>query len=145
MVTHSTPPATRSSGPGTLFVDARDSTGVTLARTQSGPFTIQWEQLPPKFNNHLDIGKVGRSGAAWGHGVDGVSVGGAGADIWGTADAFHFAYTPIQTGDFNATFTIIGPVDGRHPWAKAGVMLRLSAMPGAPHHSVFMTGGNGVA
>ncbi len=128
----------------TLFVTAVSSSGATLTTAQSGRFFIQAENLPPQFTSHLDIGNVGRSGAAWGHGPDAVSVGGAGADIWGTADAFHFAYMPLHGGAFDSSFTIT-EVDGAQPWTKVGVMARDNATPGAPHHSLFVTRENGVA
>ena len=127
-----------------LSVDARDSSGATLATGRSGSFVVEWEGLPQMFHSHRDIGNVGRSGGAWGAGVDGVDVRGAGGDIWGTADAFHFDYNAWENGDLNASFTITG-VDGAHPWTKAGVMLRDSGGPGSTHHSVFATKGKGVA
>jgi hypothetical protein len=128
----------------TLSIDARNSSGVTLATSQSGAFVIEAENLPARFYTHLDIGKVGRSGGGWGRGPDAADVRGAGGDIWGTADAFHFNYTVFEGGAMNATFTISG-LEGLHPWTKVGVMVRDSATPGAPHHSVFASRDNGVA
>lgn len=56
----------------------------------------------------------------------------AGADIWGTADEFHFLYVVVQ-GDFQ----IQGLVDILPPntnaWTKAGMMLRATLDPGSPH------------
>jgi hypothetical protein len=127
-----------------LSVDARDSNGLTLATAQSGVFVIEPENLPARFSTHLDIGKVGRSGGAWGHGTAAADVRGAGGDIWGTADAFHFNYTVFEGGDMNATFTISG-LEGTHPWTKVGVMVRDSATAGAPHHSVFASRDHGIA
>jgi len=46
----------------------------------------------------------------------------SGADIWGTADHFHFAYR-ILTGPGSITVRV-DSVDNTHPWAKAGVMIR---------------------
>ena len=127
-----------------LFIDARNSSGVTLATAQSEAFIVEWENLPPEWR-HLDIGNVGRSGGAWGRGSDTIDVRGAGADIWGTADAFHYAYHEVEgAGDFDATFTV-SAVEGVHAWTKAGVTVRENLTPGGPHHSVFVTPGNGVA
>ncbi|MEO8521227.1 MAG: hypothetical protein ABI603_07690, partial [Acidobacteriota bacterium] len=42
-----------------------------------------------------DIGAVGAAGSATGSG-DAFTVQGAGADVWGTADAFRFAYTTLS-------------------------------------------------
>src|SRR5688572_16354880 len=56
------------------------------------------------------------------------TVDGAGTDIWGTADQFHFVYRPITgNGEIIARVASIGNTD---PWAKAGVMFR-EALTGA--------------
>jgi hypothetical protein len=55
---------------------------------------------------------------------------GSGADIWDTADQFHFAYKKL-TGDV----TIIARIDSitnTNSWAKAGVMIRETLDPGSP-------------
>lgn len=62
---------------------------------------------------------------------DALAVTGAGADIWGQEDAFHFAYVPVS-GDV----TIVGRVeslDNTHEWAKAGVMIRGGLEADAAH------------
>lgn len=62
---------------------------------------------------------------------DGVRVTGAGEDIWGYADAFHYAYVPV-TGDV----TVVGRVeslDDTHQWAKAGLMIRVGLEANAAH------------
>jgi outer membrane protein assembly factor BamB len=71
------------------------------------------------------------------------SIGGGGGDIWGTSDAFHFVnQTLAGDGYVNAHITSQTNTD---PWAKAGVMLRLTADPGSPYYAVFVTPANGVA
>jgi hypothetical protein len=67
---------------------------------------------------------------------------GAGADIWGTADAFQFVYR-TQTGDdyFMARVTSI---QNTNPSAKAGVMIRSSTDPGAASVIVDVTPGGGI-
>jgi hypothetical protein len=55
---------------------------------------------------------------------------GAGADIWGTADAFGFLFRPvIDEAEIVARVVIQTSTD---PFAKAGVMLRASVDPGSP-------------
>lgn len=68
---------------------------------------------------------------------------GSGADIWNTADEFHFAYKML-----NGAGTIIVRVDSvtnTDPWAKAGVMIRETLDPGSPHAFVCVTPGQGVS
>jgi hypothetical protein len=66
----------------------------------------------------------------------------SGADIWGTADQFHFAYKML-----NGAGTIVARVDSvqnTDPWAKAGVMIRETLDPGSKHAFACVTPGNGV-
>src|SRR5436309_2930868 len=74
----------------------------------------------PQFQNQ-DIGSVGLTGStSQSNGTWTVTA--SGADIWGAADAFRFAYVQ-QSGDFQiiARVSSVQPTD---PWAKAGVMVR---------------------
>jgi regulation of enolase protein 1 (concanavalin A-like superfamily) len=68
---------------------------------------------------------------------------GSGADIWDTADAFHFAYQAL-TGDGSITTRVVS-LTNTDPWAKAGVMIRESLDANARHALVAVTQGNGVA
>ena len=58
-------------------------------------------------------------------------VDGAGADIWGTADAFRFVYQ-FFSDDGEIVARVVAQ-DSTHPFAKAGVMLRSSLDPSSPH------------
>ncbi|UCG58406.1 MAG: tandem-95 repeat protein [Phycisphaerales bacterium] len=70
-----------------------------------------------------------------------------GADIWGTADQFYYAYhaneadgTPILvSGDFTAIvgFKTMEPYTTGHDWAKIGIMARADVSPGSPHATIF--------
>ena len=96
---------------------------------------------------HSDVGAVGAPGGATFDGFirngHGLTVSGSGADIWGTADEFHYAWKSM-TGDFEIE-TRVASVDPVHPWTKAGLMIRASAQDAAsPHASIFVTPGNGV-
>src|SRR5215831_21328247 len=76
--------------------------------------------LPSGWQNQ-DVGNVGLAGSASYNASSGVmTISGAGADIWGTADAFQFAYRS-QAGDdyFMARVTSI---QNTNQLAKAGVM-----------------------
>ena len=68
---------------------------------------------------------------------------GGGGDIWGTSDAFHYAWQTLSAdGTVTAHVTAQQATD---PWAKAGPMLRASTDPGSPYYAVFVTPGNGIA
>ncbi len=68
---------------------------------------------------------------------------GSGADIWGTADQFHFAYKTLTgTGSIVAK---VNSVSNTHAWAKAGVMIRETLDAGSKHAFACVTPGNGVA
>ena len=54
---------------------------------------------------------------------------GAGADVWGTADAFHYAYRTL-TGDGSIVARVTS-IQNVHAWTKAGVMIRNSLSPSA--------------
>src|SRR5262245_53737409 len=77
-----------------------------------------------------DVGVVGTPGYAY-QGSDGdLFFGGAGSDIWGTADSFGFVYAPISA---DATITAeLGGESSTHHFAKFGVMFRQSLDPGSP-------------
>jgi len=68
-----------------------------------------------------DIGLVGIAGHAVVGSNGDLSVAGAGSDIWGTADSFHYVYQPIRDGMITATVASEGNTNA---FAKAGVMMR---------------------
>jgi hypothetical protein len=78
--------------------------------------------------SHADVGAVGMAGDATYSGGT-FNVTGAGADIWGTADAFHYAYTPMNSDGFiEARVT---NENNTSAFAKAGIMFRDSLDPGS--------------
>ncbi|MGC9326891.1 MAG: hypothetical protein ACP5I1_04595 [Candidatus Hinthialibacter sp.] len=95
------------------------------------------------FDSNMDIGDVGAAGSAT---AEDVGTGGdfgaavyeyviqaSGADIWGTADEFHFVYMEVE-GDF----TIYGRTDidvggGDATWAKSGLMVRNNLTAGSAY------------
>jgi regulation of enolase protein 1 (concanavalin A-like superfamily) len=89
-----------------------------------------------------DIGSVGPAGSA--SEQSGVyTVRGAGADVWGTADAFHFAYRSL-TGDGTITARV-SDVDGSHAWTKIGVMIRASTAANSTHAFMLVSVAKGLA
>jgi len=108
--------AVTSHAPGTATTATFDS--ISLAAVAS---------LPPGWSS-ADIGSTGLVGSA----VDDngtFTVRGAGADIWGTSDAFRLAYQFDLTGTVSAR--VISETD-TNPYAKAGLMLRQDVVSGSP-------------
>jgi len=88
-----------------------------------------------------DIGSVGLTGStSYGNNI--YTLKGAGTDIWGSADAFNFAYQPLN-GDSSivARVTSLTNTSG---FAKAGVMIRENLDANARHALVTLTPSNGV-
>ncbi|HLV99503.1 MAG TPA: PQQ-binding-like beta-propeller repeat protein [Ktedonobacterales bacterium] len=71
------------------------------------------------------------------------TVQGAGGDIWGTSDQFHYIWQSLSAdGTISARVVSQSNTD---PWAKAGVMLRQSSSANAAYYAVYVTPGNGIA
>ena len=89
----------------------------------------------------VDVGQVGAKGSAtFSNGT--FTVTGSGADIWGTADEFHFAYQHFNlSGPIpGASVTVrVSSVQDLDKWVKAGIMLREDLTPGSRHVSLFAT------
>jgi regulation of enolase protein 1 (concanavalin A-like superfamily) len=93
---------------------------------------------------HQDIGAVGVSGAAaFASTTNTFSIKGAGADIWGTADAFHYAYRPM-TGD-GVVVARVASVQNTNAWTKGGVMIRETLDPSSPHAVMLASSSKGLA
>ena len=89
-----------------------------------------------------DIGDVGAAGSASESGGT-FTLRGAGADIWGTSDAFHFAFRPLS-GDGEIVARVVS-IAGVHAWTKAGVMMRGSTAAGAAHAFMLVSSDKGLA
>ena len=101
--------------------------------------SIEAVVLPPW--QWQDFGATGIPGSTtYGNGV--FTMAGSGADIWGTADAFRYAYV-TATGNCTIIARVVG-VQNTDAWAKAGVMIRSSLAANAPNAFVAVTPGNGV-
>jgi phosphatidylserine/phosphatidylglycerophosphate/cardiolipin synthase-like enzyme/regulation of enolase protein 1 (concanavalin A-like superfamily) len=93
---------------------------------------------------HQDIGAVGAAGAASFNPQTNVfTVKGAGADIWGTADALHFAYKPL-TGD-GVIVARVASVQNVNSWTKGGVMIRETLDPGSAQALMLVSASKGLA
>ncbi len=89
-----------------------------------------------------DVGAVPIAGSAqYANGT--FTVKASGADIWGTADAFHFVYQPLAgNGSLTARVASVTPANA---WSKAGVMIRETLDPGSAHALMLVSSAKGVA
>lgn len=79
-----------------------------------------------------DIGSPTKAGSANYNASTGqFTVSGAGTDIWGTSDQFHYVYRTLQ-GDGKIIAQVEGITD-THDFAKSGVMIRESLAANAKH------------
>jgi hypothetical protein len=125
-----------------------DGEGVITSATV-GPFTLRTPPgTPPWPWLHRDIGAVGASGTT-SFANDVFTAKGAGADIWGTSDAFQYVYRPNpETSVLSNNLEVIARVDSVqnvNAWTKAGIMLRSSLDRDSTHASLFVSPGKGIA
>jgi phosphatidylserine/phosphatidylglycerophosphate/cardiolipin synthase-like enzyme/regulation of enolase protein 1 (concanavalin A-like superfamily) len=90
-----------------------------------------------------DVGSVGAAGSASSTSASAFTVKGAGADVWGTSDAFNYAYQSL-TGD-GTIVARVATVQNTASWAKAGVMIRGSLNTNAAQAFMLVSAGKGVA
>ena len=104
--------------------------------TDSGalPLPIEWQSN--------DVGATVNHGSA--QAANGVfTIAGSGADIWGTADGFQFAY---QRMSGNGVVTArVASIQNTNAWAKAGVMIRETTSPGSRHAFSLVSAERGMA
>ena len=108
--------------------------GVSMSSTSATSLPDGWAAR--------DIGVTGVAGTSV---IDdrGLTVRAAGADIWGTGDAFRYVYRAI-TGD-GTIVARVGTLTGTQAWTKAGVMIRDSLSPGSPHAFMLVSVARGLA
>jgi hypothetical protein len=105
-----------------LFAIVHLTAGAAFAQITGHPIPAPWQQA--------DIGDVGLAGSAFESSDGDLSISGAGSDIWGTADSFHFLYQQIYDGEINTNPPQLQNTD---PHAKIGLMFRLTLAPDSPH------------
>ena len=128
-----TPPTT-----GSRTSTTTQATGVTAA----GDFAIGEPRGLGIFTAAADIGSPTLPGYAW-HSGGTYTVYASGADIWGTADQFHYVYKTLS-GDGRITARVVS-LGNTDPWAKAGVMIRESTAAGSTHSQALMSYSNGMS
>jgi tripartite motif-containing protein 71 len=126
-----TPPASYtfiSTGTKTLYAWAKDAAG-NVSSSRSATVIISGAALPTPWLTQ-DIGSVGLAGSAsYANGV--FTLKGAGADIWGTADAFRFVYK-VMSGD-GQIVARVASLQNTNTYAKGGVMFRESLAANSKH------------
>ena len=132
-------------GSYTLTAIARDDDAAST--TSSGvSITVNGVAPPPGLPSgwaHADIGAVPFAGDATQAGGT-FTVRGSGADIWDTADAFHYAYRSMS-GDGTIVARVSTIQQGIHAWVKAGVMIRASLAANSPHAFMLASAGKGMS
>lgn len=138
----SNPPVTER---GRIQLLAQNASGQTTAATKSGLFAVRATTTSglPSGWSHADIGSVGTAGDATSSQSGSFTVTGAGSDIWGTADRFHYAWT-MMSGDFEVN-ALVDSIQNVNAWTKAGVMIRETSAAGSRHVSLFASPGKGLA
>jgi len=107
------------------------------------PYASELSTLPSGWTSQ-DIGSTTPAGtASYDSGTGSFTLQGAGADIWGTADAFRYASMTL-TGD-GEIVARVASVQNVDPWTKAGVMIRDTTAAGSPQASMFVSAGKGTA
>jgi regulation of enolase protein 1 (concanavalin A-like superfamily) len=116
---------------GTL---AHSTTVSLIVNAASGGLPAGWSDT--------DVGTPSLAGSAsYSAGV--FTIKGSGADIYGTADQFHFAYE--STSGDQTVIARIASQTGANGWAKTGVMIRESTNAGASYVGLYVTPANGVS
>jgi phosphatidylserine/phosphatidylglycerophosphate/cardiolipin synthase-like enzyme/regulation of enolase protein 1 (concanavalin A-like superfamily) len=127
------------SATSTTWSFATGTSGSTASGTTSG--STSTATLPSGWNQR-DIGSVSAAGSGYISNST-LTANGSGADIWGSADEFHFVYHAL-TGNGSITARVTS-VKGPSSWTKAGVMMRETLTAGSKHASMFASTGHGLA
>lgn len=124
-----------------LARNTTDSNAVSTLAQWISTLPLPTNALPNPWQ-HTDIGNVGIAGdAQFGGGT--FTVYGGGDDIWNNADAFHFAYRPLNgDGEIIARVATLQNTDS---WAKSGVMIRETLTAGSRHTMTVISMANGAA
>ena len=130
-------------GTYSVYAVAADNQG---AITTSSPISVRViggtsQGLPAGWND-ADVGNTGAPGSAtYSNGV--FTVRGAGADVWGTSDAFNYVYMPMSASGW--IIARVASVSDQASWVKAGVMIRGSLNPSSAQAFMLVSHSKGVA
>ncbi|HET7694711.1 MAG TPA: nitrilase-related carbon-nitrogen hydrolase [Vicinamibacterales bacterium] len=113
-----------------------------LATATFDSVTVQPVSPPAPVWQSQDIGVVGVAGDA-SETAGTFTIRGSGADVWGTADAFHFVWQRLS-GDRDI-IARVATVEYVQPWVKAGVMIREQLTADSAHAFMLVSPGKGLA
>ena len=132
--------AVTSHNTGVLSTAVIDSVSVTNTVPPPPP-----PPPPPPCPTGWNCADIGNPALAGGQSLSGSTwtIQGGGADIYGTADQFHYVWQPLA-GDGSVSAQVTSQTN-TSAWAKAGVMLRATTDPGSPNYAAYITPGNGVS
>jgi regulation of enolase protein 1 (concanavalin A-like superfamily) len=102
---------------------------------------VSVSRLPAGWQSR-DVGSVGVAGTA-SQSSGTFTVKGAGADVWGAADGFHYVYRSLS-GD-GTIVAKVASIQGTQAWTKMGVMMRGGTGAGAAHAFMLVSSGKGLA
>ncbi|HEU5342537.1 chitobiase/beta-hexosaminidase C-terminal domain-containing protein [Edaphobacter sp.] len=116
--------------------------GYADSSVTSATYTITTGGTLPSGWSDTDIGGPGVAGSA-SYSSPTFTVSGSGADIYGTADQFNYAY---MAANGNVTITArVATQQNTNSWAKAGVMIRETTAAGSTYVGVYVTPAKGVS
>jgi regulation of enolase protein 1 (concanavalin A-like superfamily) len=122
-----------------LAVSSHSTT--TLATATFNQVTVSRPPLPTPWLTQ-DVGAVGLTGStSFDSSTSTYKVAGAGADIWGTSDAFRYVYQPLA-GD-GTIVARVASVQATNAWVKAGVMIRGDLTTGSAQAMMMVTPAKG--
>ena len=125
-----------------MFVNAHNGgTALNTTTFDNVSFTPSGGGALPAPWQSTDVGTTGLPGSSSYAGGT-FTLKGAGNDIWGTDDEFHFAYRPLS-GD-GTIIAQMQSLDNTDPWTKGGVMIKASTTAGSNYAMLAATPGNGL-
>ena len=137
-------------GVGGSSVNATHTSTSTYSNVTVTPGTPTAPAAPPAPSvlpsgwSHQDVGAVGFTGdASYDSASATFSVKGAGADVWGVADGFHFVSRPMSGDGY--ILARVRTLQNTSASAKAGVMIRETLTDSAPNAFMFVTPSKGTA
>jgi regulation of enolase protein 1 (concanavalin A-like superfamily) len=126
-----------------LAVSSHTTTAAATGAFENVSVTVGTPVSPTPWM-HKDIGAVGIAGtASFNTSTSLYTVKGAGADAWGSADAFHYLYRPM-TGD-GVIVARVASVQNINSWTKAGVMIRETLDPASANAFMLVSYSKGLS
>lgn len=124
-----------------LYAVAEDIQAAANIRTNAfAALAVTDTNTPPVEWQSVDIGRAASGVMTQTNGVRFIR--GYGSRIGGMDDEFHFVYQPM-TGDGEMVVRMLN-LEGGHPWAKAGLMIRESLDTNSTYASILGTVGYGL-